>query len=228
MAFQCHNPNIGSLNPLAVKKSLGIPVAEPCNCVKNARLPRFRSTAAVFLDRDGVINQNRSDHVKSWSEFRFLPGSVQAIRRLSAAGYRVFVITNQAIVSRGVVSHHVIDEVNARMLSELDQHGARVESVAYCPHRPDQDCPCRKPRPGLLLKLALRYGLDLKDSVVIGDALTDMQAGLAVGCRTILVRTGRGSEQLARAATQEMQSFLIAEDLGAATSLLLEEDAAVI
>ena len=216
-----------TLNPSSIGKPLTIAVAEPRTYVEDPSLPRPRSTAAVFLDRDGVINENRTDHVKSWSEFRFLPGSVQAIRRLSAAGYRVFVITNQAIVSRGLVSHHVIDEVNARMLNELDQYGAKVESVAYCPHRPDQDCPCRKPRPGLLLKLALRYGLDLKQSVVIGDALTDIQAGLAVGCKTILVKTGRGSEQLSHAASQDFEGLLIVDDLSAATDLLLDKEAAV-
>jgi D-glycero-D-manno-heptose 1,7-bisphosphate phosphatase len=183
--------------------------------------------AAVFLDRDGVINENRNDHVKNWSEFRFLPGSMDAIRRLAKAGYRVFVITNQAIVSRGVVTHHMIDQVNARMLEELDRAGARVEAVAYCPHRPDQECPCRKPRPGLLLKLAFRFGLDLENSIVIGDALSDMQAGLAVGSKTILVLTGRGREQLPHAATRGVKGFLIANDLSEATNKLVEQPAAV-
>jgi D-glycero-D-manno-heptose 1,7-bisphosphate phosphatase len=175
----------------------------------------------VFLDRDGVINENRDDHVKSWSEFRFLPGVPEAIRRLTHAGCRVFVISNQAIVSRGLVSHHVVDSVHGLMLGELDRLGARVDAVAYCPHRPEQDCPCRKPRPGLLLKLAMRFGLDLNNAVVVGDALTDMEAGMAVGCKTILVMTGRGREQLDYALATGKNGFAVADDLSAATDLLV-------
>jgi D-glycero-D-manno-heptose 1,7-bisphosphate phosphatase len=186
-----------------------------------------RRVEAVFLDRDGVINENRIDHVKSWSEFRFLPGAPEAIGRLRRAGCQVFVITNQAIINRGIVTHHVVDDVNGRMLGELDRRGARVEAVAYCPHRPEQDCPCRKPRPALLLKLAQRFGLDLKKSVMIGDALSDIEAGAAVGCMTILVMTGRGREQLSNALATGKNGFLVATDLSAATDLLLDSVTAV-
>jgi D-glycero-D-manno-heptose 1,7-bisphosphate phosphatase len=175
----------------------------------------------VFLDRDGVINENRSDHVKDWSEFQFLPGVAEAIGRLTCAGCRVFIVTNQAIISRGIVSHFSVDAVNGLMLDELDRRGAHVEAIAYCPHRPDQDCPCRKPRPGLLLKLARRYGLDLAQSVVIGDALTDIDAGLSVGCKAILVLTGRGRDQLALAAADGKNGFQVARDLSAATDLVI-------
>lgn len=183
---------------------------------------------ALFLDRDGVINENRSDHVKGWSEFRFLPGAIEAMRRLRLAGYRLFVITNQAVIGRGVVSHHTIDLVNAMMLRELDGQGARVEAVAYCPHRQDQDCPCRKPRPALLLRLARQHGVDLKRAVLIGDALTDIEAGAAVGCKTILVLSGRGREQLAQALAAGTTGFTIAWDLAGATDLVLENMTAVL
>lgn len=176
---------------------------------------------AVFLDRDGVINENRGDHVKSWSEFRFLPGAAKAIGRLSQAGYRIFVVSNQAVINRGLASRDDVDTVNTYMLRELDQLGARIEGVAYCPHRPDQNCPCRKPRPGLLLKLAEEFTIDLEKAVVIGDALSDIEAGQAAGCETILVLTGRGREQLEQANAAGIDDLVVANDLNTAADLLL-------
>lgn len=207
------------LADLATTKLMSL-AAEPLDPTGPA-VSRARAIEAVFLDRDGVINENRDDHVKNWSEFSFLPGAVEAISTLSRAGFRVFVITNQAMIGRGMVSHDVVDAVNGKMLQELDRLGARVETVAYCPHRPEQDCPCRKPRPGLLLKLAHRYGVDLRRSVVIGDALTDIEAGQAVGCNPILVLTGRGRQQLAQAQAAGKHGFLVADDLQAAVDLLV-------
>jgi D-glycero-D-manno-heptose 1,7-bisphosphate phosphatase len=176
---------------------------------------------AVFLDRDGVINENRADHVKDWSEFRFLPGAPEAIVRLSRAGVGVFIISNQAIVNRGMVSRTTVEAVNRRMIREIERRGGRVSGVAYCPHRPDERCTCRKPRPGLLLRLARHHGLDLREAVVIGDALTDIEAGQAAGCRTILVLTGRGREQLALAEAAGRNGFSVAPDLGAAIDAML-------
>jgi D-glycero-D-manno-heptose 1,7-bisphosphate phosphatase len=180
---------------------------------------------AVFLDRDGVINENRADHVKRWSEFRFLPGACEAIARLSRAGVQVFVITNQAIVNRGMVMRADVDALNERMVEEIQRRGGRIAAVVYCPHRPDEACQCRKPRPGLLLNLAQRYGVDLRQTVVIGDALTDVDAGQAAGCQTILVLTGRGREQLRVASSSGRNGFLVARDLAAATDLLLQQRA---
>ena len=176
---------------------------------------------AVFLDRDGVINQNRPDHVKDWSEFQFLPGAPEAVTRLSQAGLRVFVFSNQAIINRGMVPRATVDSINQLMVREIQERGGHVEDVAYCPHRPDERCFCRKPRPGLLLALAERHGLNLRHAAVIGDALADVDAGLAVGCRAILVLTGRGREQLLLARATQKSGFVVAPDLEAATELLL-------
>lgn len=177
---------------------------------------------AVFLDRDGVINENRADHVKCWAEFRFLPGAPEAIARLSRAGVKVFVITNQAVVNRGIVSRSVVDGINLRMVRGLEAHGVKIEAVVYCPHRPEERCECRKPRPGLILDLSRRYGLDPKDCVLIGDALTDIDAGQAAGCHTILVLTGRGRDQLAVASASGKNGFGIAADLPSAVDMLFE------
>ena len=177
---------------------------------------------AVFLDRDGVINENRSDHVKSWAEFRFLPGALEAIARLSKAGVLVFVITNQAIINRGTVSRDIVSEINRRMAQEIERWGGRIEAVACCPHRPEERCLCRKPQPGLLLDLARRYGLKLSDTAVVGDALTDIEAGLAAGCQAVLVMSGRGREQLAIATAAGKNGFRVAADLRSAVELLLQ------
>ncbi len=180
-------------------------------------------TKAVFLDRDGVINENRPDHVKSWAEFRFLPGVLDGIARLSEAGFRIFVISNQAIVNRGVVSRDSVDTINQRMIEEIRRRGGNVDAVAYCPHRPEEHCDCRKPQPGLLLALARLHGLDLKEAIVIGDAMSDVDAAHAAGCRAILVKTGRGSEQLAIAMASGRNGFAVAPDFKGATELLLGE-----
>jgi D-glycero-D-manno-heptose 1,7-bisphosphate phosphatase len=182
------------------------------------------SVSAVFLDRDGVINENRSDHVRSWDEFRFLPGSLEAIARLHQAGVRVFVITNQAIVNRGMITREALDDLHSRMTTEIARHGGRVESVIYCPHRPDEHCGCRKPMPGLLTRAAVEHGIDLDRSVVVGDALADLQAGAAAGCRTVLVLSGRGREQLLLAREAEQSGFSVAPDLPAAVAQLLDRE----
>ncbi len=182
---------------------------------------------AVFLDRDGVINENRMDHVKSWTDFRFLPGAPEAIARLARAGVKVFVITNQAIVNRGVVPQQTVDAINLRMVRELEARGGRIELVAYCPHRPEEQCGCRKPKPGLLLRIAWTYGVDLGDAVVIGDALSDIEAGRAAGCRTCLVLTGRGRQQLAQADAAQARALVVAPDLSAAVALVLRQPAGV-
>jgi D-glycero-D-manno-heptose 1,7-bisphosphate phosphatase len=182
-----------------------------------------RSCVAVFIDRDGVINENRADHVKSWAEFRFIPGAVEALARLSRAGVRVFVVSNQAIVGRGIVPADTVDAIHQTMISEIEQAGGRIEAVAYCPHQPDDACACRKPHPGLLLELARAHGVDLRRAVMVGDALTDMQAAEAAGCPGVLVLTGRGSEQLARAPFGFVAAAAVVADLGSAAELLINE-----
>jgi D-glycero-D-manno-heptose 1,7-bisphosphate phosphatase len=177
--------------------------------------------SAVFLDRDGVINENRVHHVTCWCEFRFLPGAPEAVARLCNAGVRVFVVTNQAIINRGLVSRELIDGLHSRMLGELRQRGANIEAVACCPHRPDEGCTCRKPRAGMLFDLARRHVVDLSTAAVVGDALSDVEAGQSAGCRTVLVLTGRGCQELQHAVARGKNGFLIARDLSAAAALLL-------
>jgi D-glycero-D-manno-heptose 1,7-bisphosphate phosphatase len=150
---------------------------------------------AIFLDRDGVICYNRRDYVKSWEEFAFLPGALDALRRLAQLDYATIVISNQSAIGRGLMAEETSVEINRRMQKEISQHGGRIDGVYTCPHRPEQQCNCRKPQPGLILQAARQSRLDLAHSFFIGDALTDIQAALAAGCQPILVLTGRGTEQ---------------------------------
>src|SRR5690606_5049530 len=144
---------------------------------------------AIFLDRDGVINENRPDHVKSWAEFQFLPGVFDALRQVHQTNWRVFVITNQAIVSRNIVTAATINAIHYNMRCTIERHGGYIHEISYCPHSDHEKCSCRKPQPGLILQLAQKWQIDLQRSVVIGDALSDMAAAQAANCRTIMVRS---------------------------------------
>jgi histidinol-phosphate phosphatase family protein len=130
--------------------------------------------SAVFLDRDGVINANRSDYVKSWDEFAFLPGVFEALRRLREGSRTVVVVSNQSAIGRGIAAPAVVDAIHRRMRAEVAEHGGRIDAVFYCPHRPDEGCECRKPRPGLLRRAARELGLDLARSYLVGDAVSDV------------------------------------------------------
>lgn len=179
---------------------------------------------AVFLDRDGVINENRADHVKTWDEFVLLPGALQGMRLLSEAGWPIYVVTNQAAVNRGLVTHQTIEQINQRMVTIAGQHGACIRGVRYCPHRPDERCRCRKPSPGMLSSLASEHGVDLSRSYMVGDALTDIAAGQAVGCKTALVQTGRGREHIDLPEIQRWRPDHFARDLHAAVQWILAEE----
>jgi D-glycero-D-manno-heptose 1,7-bisphosphate phosphatase len=149
----------------------------------------------IFLDRDGVINENRADYVKSWDEFRFLPGAREAIARLTRAGHRIVICSNQAGIARGLISQETVEEIHRRMIAGIEEMGGAIEKVYYCPHAKDADCSCRKPRPGQLLRARDELGIDLSDAIFIGDSITDIRAGQAVGVYSILVLTGLGLEQ---------------------------------
>ena len=151
---------------------------------------------AIFLDRDGVINENLPDHVRSWHAFRFLPGALTALRSLTALRVPLFVVTNQAAIARHLVTQECIEDIHQRMHAHIRQAGGEITEILYCPHDASAGCLCRKPAPGMLLAAATRFNLDLRRSVLIGDALTDVIAGQRAGCSTILVQTGRGHEAL--------------------------------
>lgn len=181
------------------------------------------ATEAIFLDRDGVINENRPDHVKNWHEFEFLPEVLPSIRRLAETGMPIFVITNQAVIARKLVTLDTLNDIHSRMYDGIVQAGGRIDKIYYCPHDNDDHCDCRKPQPGMLKQAAAEFGIDLTRSFVVGDAWTDMQAGMAVGAHSILVMTGRGRSQgnLAKCLTDYPVRFGVACDLSDATMMIL-------
>ncbi len=178
--------------------------------------------STIFIDRDGVINENRSDYVKNWDEFRFLPGSREAIACLTKAGHRIVVCTNQAGVAQGLISMDTIEDIHRRMQAAIKEMGGAIEKVYSCTHSKDADCDCRKPRPGMLLRASRELDLDMSDAVFIGDSITDMQAGLAAGVRTILVLTGLGMEHFRQHYGQMKPPFHIALNLKHAVDVILQ------
>lgn len=175
---------------------------------------------AVFLDRDGVIIENRTDYVKDWSEVRFLPGAFTALRRLGASAYALVMITNQSGVGRGLFSLAQARDINRRLAKEVLARGGRLDGLYLCPHRPGDGCPCRKPAPGMLLDAARDLDLALDGSFVVGDALTDMEAAAAVKALGILVLTGRGREAIV-ARDPHGPRYAIAPHLSAAADYIL-------
>lgn len=151
---------------------------------------------AIFLDRDGVINEDRDDYVKNWSEFVWIPGALAALRELAKWSLPIVVISNHSFINRGLVTFQEADAINAQMRKSVAARGGRIDAVYVCPHRPDEICACRKPAPGLFQQAAQDLGLDLLRSFAIGDAASDMKAGRQVGCRLSMVLTGRGRAQL--------------------------------
>jgi D-glycero-D-manno-heptose 1,7-bisphosphate phosphatase len=179
---------------------------------------------AVFIDRDGVICRNRRDHVKSWNEFVFLPGARAALARLADSDLVVVIITNQAVVNRGIVSVDTVEDIHRRMEQAIRVAGGRVDGVFYCPHRSDEQCGCRKPKPGMLLQAARELDIDLGHSYLIGDAWTDMLAGQAVNCQCYMVLTGRGRRQFLSCLRTGYNSFHLAWNLQDAVRMVLAED----
>lgn len=178
--------------------------------------------STVFLDRDGVINENRDNYVKSWSEFRFIAGSREAIAKLTRAGHTIVICTNQAAIARGQVSVEVIEDIHRRMVAEIAAFGGEIAKVYYCPHAKDANCSCRKPRPGMLLRARDELSLDLHDSVFIGDSMTDIRAGLAAEVRSILVLSGLGIDQFRNHHHEANGPYRISMDLKDAVERILQ------
>ena len=176
----------------------------------------------VVLDRDGVINHDSDNFIKSPEEWRAIPGSLEAIARLNQAGYRVVVATNQSGVGRGLFGMTMLTAIHEKMFKALGQAGGRIDAVFYCPHAADSNCDCRKPKPGMLVQIGSRFGVDLKDVSVIGDGLRDLQAAHAVGARPVLVLTGKGEKT--HAAGNLPPGTVVYPDLAFAVSALLAGD----
>jgi D-glycero-D-manno-heptose 1,7-bisphosphate phosphatase len=150
----------------------------------------------IILDRDGVINYDSDQYIKSPEEWRPIPGSLDAVARLTQWGWRVVVATNQSGVGRGLFEMDTLNAIHDKMLRAAAHAGGRIDSIFFCPHTNADKCSCRKPKPGMLKEIAQRYNLDLAGVPAIGDSLRDLQAAVAVGAQPILVLTGKGQKTL--------------------------------
>ena len=180
----------------------------------------------VILDRDGTINSDSEDFVKSPDEWTALPGSLEAIARLNHAGWHVVIASNQSGLGRGLFDVAALNAMHAKMYKLLAALGGRVDAVFYCPHSPEEDCQCRKPLPGLFEQIGERFGVSLKGVPTAGDSLRDIQAGAAAGCEPHLVLTGKSERYRGGRAPEGLPAGTwIHQDLSAFADFILERAA---
>jgi D-glycero-D-manno-heptose 1,7-bisphosphate phosphatase len=172
---------------------------------------------AIFLDRDGTLNEDSPDFIKSAAELRVFPWTGPALRRLADAGFALVLISNQSGIARGILREADVAAIEARLRAELAPHGVALLDALYCPHGPDDGCACRKPAPGLILAACARHELDPRRSVMIGDRESDVEAGRRAGCRAIL---------LAAAPPAATRADAVCRDLAAAADWILAAGAA--
>lgn len=182
---------------------------------------------AVLIDRDGTLNVE-VHYLHRIEDLVLVPGAIEAIRTLNQAGYLVLVVTNQAGIARGYYDEAALHRLHDHLAQLLAAAGARLDGIFFCPHHPDfgSPCDCRKPAPGMLLRAAAEHDLDLRQCWLVGDSAGDIGAGRAVGCRTLLVRTGYGAqtEAMLDTADQSSRPDAIVDDIGAAVRLILAQD----
>ncbi len=181
----------------------------------------------IVLDRDGVINEDSDEYIKSADEWEPVPGSIEAIASLTQAGYTVVVVTNQSGLARGLFDITQLNAIHNKMHQHVNKAGGRIGAVFFCPHAPGDDCDCRKPKPGMLHSVMERLETDLTGVPVVGDSLRDLQAAMAVGAMPVLVLTGKG--QKTRENNMGLEGHIaVFDDLASFTrELLANEEAAV-
>lgn len=182
----------------------------------------------VFIDRDGVINQDPmaantgKEYITDWPEFRFLPGVLGAFKKLTENGYKIIIISNQAGVGRGIYTKEKLDEITGNMLKEIESAGGKVHSVQYCIHRKEDNCDCRKPNTGLFRKAADGLNVDFTKAYFIGDSKRDVEAGKKIGSRTVLVLSGKTKDK-SEVADWGARPDLIVKDLNKAVEGIIKE-----
>jgi D-glycero-D-manno-heptose 1,7-bisphosphate phosphatase len=174
----------------------------------------------VILDRDGVINYDSAQFIKSPAEWKAIPGSLESIAKLTQAGYKVVIATNQSGIGRGLFDMDTLNAIHDKMHRAVQAVGGRIDAVFFCPHTYEAKCDCRKPKPGMFLRIGACFNTDLSEAIVIGDALRDLQPAASVGARLILVLTGKGEE--AKAEGNLPEGTLVFTDLAAAVDHILK------
>lgn len=176
----------------------------------------------VFLDRDGVINRDSDRFIKDVSEFIFLPRSLDAFRLLTENGIDVIIISNQSGIGRGIIAPRNLETIHRFLIESVEKTGGRIRDIFFCPHAPSDQCDCRKPKPGLILKARDIYGLALSETAMVGDKAIDIECGRNAGCgRSLLVRTGHGEEAARQLAERGAPVDYLADDLYDAVRYLL-------
>jgi D-glycero-D-manno-heptose 1,7-bisphosphate phosphatase len=177
----------------------------------------------VILDRDGVINHDSDEYIKNVDEWLPIDGSLEAIARLNHEGYTVVVASNQSGLARGFFNIEALTAIHKKMDDMLEQLGGRVDAIFYCPHGPDDNCTCRKPKPGMLLEIGQRFNISLKDAIFIGDSVRDVEAAQHASARAILVRTGKGKKAEQILKSNNTSDVPVYDDLAAAVEALLQQ-----
>ena len=176
----------------------------------------------VLLDRDGVLNEQRSDYVKNPHELRLIPGAVEAVAALCRAGYRIAVVTNQSCIGRGIIDTEMLGRIHRRLREAVAGGGGWLDEIYHCPDAPWAATERRKPAPGMLREALARFGAAASDTPMIGDSLGDLEAAAALGCPRILVRTGSGAATQAAGVPPHVMPVAVHRDLAAATRALIE------
>lgn len=178
----------------------------------------------VFLDRDGVINKNSANYIKNWSEFEFLPGSLEAIVRLNLNGFTVIIITNQSMINRKLAPEKNLFYLHFMMKQTIEKNGGKIKDIFFCPHTPEQGCTCRKPQPGMINEAKIIYNITLADSVMVGDSAKDIECAQNAGCgKTVLVKTGNYNNALRTLSEKHISPTHITKDLYHAVSWIIEQ-----
>ena len=167
----------------------------------------------IILDRDGVINEDSDNYIKSAKEWIPIPGSIEAIAELTKAGYMIAIATNQSGLARGLFDTDSLAAMHHKMIQLVENSGGKIESLKFCPHHPDDHCDCRKPKPGMLNAILTEFNVQPKDSWFVGDTLKDIQAGSMAGSNTALVKTGKGMKTLATG--EGLENTAVFDDLSA-------------
>ena len=176
-------------------------------------IPYSKARKAVFLDRDGVINRNLNKYVLSIESVQIIPRSLQAIANLAKSEYAVVIVTNQSAIGRGLITEEIAQNINNFILEKIQSANGIIDGIYLCPHHPKTHCVCRKPNPGMLIQAAAELKLDLENSWLVGDAITDIQAAIAANVKPVMVGTGRGTEQAANLNSDKLAHVPFVKDL---------------
>jgi len=180
---------------------------------------------AIFLDRDGVLIENRANYVRDWSQVKIFPEAIKALSNSYFENHKIVIVTNQSAVGRGIIPIETALSINDRLIDLIRNQGGKIDGAFICPHSPNDQCDCRKPKPGLLLQATETLSLDLKRSWMIGDAWSDVQAGFAAGVQgTIIVKTGRGIKQLSMSRPNGIGGYLVCDNLPQALATIQSLD----